>query len=133
VTKQEVVRWYAIAVGVVLVLVGLLGFVNNPIVGEPGALFVTGTVHNIVHLVTGAIALYIGFGLRGDTQVNALIGFGILYLIVLVGTLVSPNLFGILGDNRYNVSTFDHVLHLVLAVAAIGVGWWARTPERLGA
>jgi hypothetical protein len=130
VTAQETTRWYAIAVGVVLVLVGLLGFINNPIVGGQGALFVTGTVHNIVHLVTGALALYIGFGLRGQTQANWLIGFGVLYAIVLLGTLVSPTLFGILGGPEYNVSTLDHVLHLVLAVLSIVIGWRARTEGR---
>ncbi|HUR15756.1 MAG TPA: DUF4383 domain-containing protein [Candidatus Limnocylindrales bacterium] len=131
-SNQEVARWFAIATGVVLVLIGLLGFINNPIVGDPSPpnssapLFVTGTMHNIVHLVTGAVALYIGFMLKGDAQANALIGFGALYAVVLVATLLSPNLFGLLGDNRYNVNTMDHVLHLALAVLSIGIGYWAR-------
>ena len=34
-SNQEVARWFAIATGVVLVLIGLLGFINNPIVGDP--------------------------------------------------------------------------------------------------
>ena len=127
-SNQEVAKWYAAAVGAVLVLVGLLGFISNPIVGEPAnnPLFVTGTIHNVVHLVTGALALYIAFGLRGDQQATGLIGFGVLYVVVLLGTLVSPNLFGLLGPAQYNVNTMDHVLHLVLAVASIGIGWWAR-------
>ena len=131
-SNQEVARWFAIAVGVVLVLIGLLGFINNPIVGDPSPpnpsspLFVTGAMHNIVHLITGSIALYIGFVLKGDAQANALIGFGALYAVVLLATLVSPNLFGILGDNRYGVNILDHVLHLALAALSIGIGYWAR-------
>lgn len=131
-SNQEVARWFALASGAVLVLVGLLGFISNPIVGDPSPpassspLFVTGTVHNILHLVTGAIALYIGYALRGDALAQGLIGFGVLYAVVLVATLLSPNLFGLLGDNRYNVNTLDHVLHLALAVLSIGIGWWAR-------
>ena len=136
-SNQEVARWYAIAVGAVLVLIGLLGFIDNPIVGEPappdptGPVFVTGAIHNIVHLVTGAIALYIGFGLRGDAQANALIGFGALYAVVLIATLISPNLFGLLGDNRYGVNMPDHILHLALAALSIGIGYWARGRDTL--
>ena len=83
----------------------------------------TGTVHNIVHLVTGALALYIGFGLTGVNRANGLIAFGALYAVVLVLTLLDPDLFGVL---QYGVNTLDHVLHAVLAVASIGIGWWAR-------
>ena len=122
---SETARWYAILVGVVLVVVGLLGFISNPIVGEPqgNPLFVTGLVHNLVHIVTGALALYIGYGLSGLSRANALIGFGVLYAVILVLTLVSPNLFGILN---YGVNTMDHVLHAVLAVGSLAIGWWAR-------
>jgi hypothetical protein len=124
---QETAKWYAIVVGAVLVLVGLLGFISNPIVGEPtngnNPLFVTGMVHNLVHLVTGALALYIGYGLRGINRANGLIGYGILYAVVLVATLVDPDLFGILN---YPVNAPDHALHAVLAVASIAIGWMAR-------
>jgi hypothetical protein len=130
-TAADTAKWYAIVVGVVLILVGLLGFINNPIVGEPTAtstpLFVTGTVHNIVHLATGALALFIGYGMTGLNRANGLIAFGVMYALVLVLTLVDPDLFGILN---YGVNTLDHALHAVLAVASIGVGWWARNaPE----
>ena len=120
---------YAALVGVVLVVVGLLGFIGNPIVGEPAnsPIFVTGTVHNIVHLATGLLALYIAFGLSGETQANGLIGLGILYVVILVLTLVSPNLFGILGASpTYNVNAADHVLHAALAIVSLGVGYMAK-------
>jgi hypothetical protein len=39
-------------------------------------------VHNVVHLLTGLMALVIAFGLRGEQQANAVIGFGILYTII---------------------------------------------------
>ena len=44
--------------------------------------------------------------------------------------LISPNLFGILGDARYNVNVFDHVLHAGLAVISIGVWYLARSEPR---
>ena len=33
-----------------------------------GPLFVTGIMHDLVHLITGALALYIAFGLVGGQQ-----------------------------------------------------------------
>ena len=58
--------WAALA-GIVLVGAGLLGFLNTSLVGEAdSALVRTGTVHNLVHLLTGLLALYIAFGLKGE-------------------------------------------------------------------
>ena len=127
-TTADTTKYFAALIGAVLVLVGLLGFIGNPIVGEPASnpLFVTGTVHNIVHLLTGAAALYIAFGVSAAQRPTALIVLGVVYGAVLVLTLVSGNLFGILGTDAYKVNTFDHLLHALLAVASIGVGLWAR-------
>jgi hypothetical protein len=125
-TASDTAKSFAIVVGVVLVLTGVLGFIDNPIVSDPrnNPLFVTDTVHNVVHLVTGALALYIGIGMTGVARGNAMIGLGVAYGLVLLATLVSPTMFGLLPNG---VNALDHVLHLVLAVAMIGVGWLART------
>lgn len=124
-TFSNYAKWYAAAVGAVLVVVGLLGFVDNPLVGDPAnnPLFVTGMVHNLVHIATGALALYIAFGLDGVMRATWLVGFGVLYAAVLLLTLVSPQLFGLL---EHPVNAADHVLHLLLAVGSIAIGWYAR-------
>ena len=93
-------------------------------------MFPVNVVHNIVHLLTGAAALFVAFGLNAEQRPMGLIGLGVAYAGVVLLTLVSPNLFGILGDQRYNVNVADHALHLAIAAASIAVGWWARTPER---
>ena len=58
--NYSMVKGYAALVGVVLVVVGLLGFIGNPLVGDVTAtqtpLVVTGTVHNIVHLYDCSLA-----------------------------------------------------------------------------
>ena len=117
------IRAYAALVGIVLVAVGLLGFISNPIVGDGNALFLTGTVHNIVHLATGALALAIAFVVPADRQMNGVIGFGVLYLVVFVSQLVSPTLFGLLS---YPVNVADQLLHIGLAVVSFLVAWTAR-------
>lgn len=121
---------YAALIGVVLVASGLLGFINNPIVGAgptgngTGVILAANNVHNIVHLLTGVIALYIAFGLRGESQVNAILIFGILYAIIFVALLVSPTLFGLFDPIPAN--TGDHVLHAALAVASFAVWYLSK-------
>jgi hypothetical protein len=126
-SEYGLAKTYAAVVGVVLVLVGLLGFISNPIVGEPTAnnnpIFVTDAVHNVVHIASGLLLLYIAFATSGVTRANWLIGFGVLYVGVLVLTLINPELFGIFQNP---VNTADHVLHAALAFLSIGVGYMAR-------
>lgn len=125
------VKAWATLAGIVLVAVGLLGFVSNPLVGSAdGALVPTDTLHNIVHLGTGLLALGIAFGTTGKTQVDAMFGFGILYVIIFVAVLVSPNLFGLFSIPANAVL---HVIHAALAVVSLGVASMARSaaPSRI--
>ena len=118
--------WITLA-GIVLVAVGLLGFVSNPLVGSAsGALVATDAVHNVVHILTGLLALYIGLGLKGANQINGVIGFGVLYAVIFVAVLLSPNLFGLFS---VPANAVDHVIHVALAVVSLAVGYMARGNE----
>ena len=99
--------------GVVFVLVGLCGFV------APGLLGAHLTpVHNVVHLVSGAVALYFGFaGTLGAARLFDII-FGIVYgLLGVAGFLLGSG-----PDRMFNVAgllhlgTMDHVIHILLGV-----------------
>ncbi len=120
---SNVKMWAALA-GIVLVAVGLLGFVANPLVGSAsGALIPTDSLHNIVHLGTGAIALWIAFGTSGKMQVDALMGFGVLYVVIFAAVLVSPTLFGLF---TVPANVVIHIIHAALAVVSLGVAYMAR-------
>ena len=115
--------WAALA-GIVLVAAGALGFLNTSLVGtSENALLHTDNIHNIVHLLTGLLALGIAFGLKGEQLVNGVIGFGVLYVIILVAVLVSPTLFGI-----FSVAANGpiHIVHAAVAIVSLGVGFMAR-------
>jgi hypothetical protein len=115
--------WATLA-GIVLIAAGLLGFLNTSIAGsQSGALLQVDNVHNIVHLLTGLVALYIAFGLKGEQQVNGVIGFGILYVVIFVAVLVSPTLFGIFS---VAANAPIHVIHAAVAVVSLAVGYMAR-------
>lgn len=116
--------WAALA-GIVLVAVGLLGFISNPLVGSAsGALVPTDTLHNIVHLGTGALALFIAFGITGKAQVDAVMGFGILYVVIFLAVVVNPTLFGLFS---IAATPILHVIHAALAVVSLGVAYMARS------
>jgi Domain of unknown function (DUF4383) len=115
--------WAALA-GIVLLLAGALGFLNTSLVGtSDGALLRTDTVHNIVHLLTGLLALGIAFGLKGTQLVNGVIGFGVLYVIIFIAVLLSPTLFGLFSVPANGPI---HVVHAAVAIVSLGVGLMAR-------
>jgi hypothetical protein len=100
--------------GAVFVVIGILGFFNNPILG----LFEVNLVHNLVHLASGILAFV--FASKGESEARtfALI-LGVIYLLITVLGFIqgNGNLLGLVA-----VNTADNFLHLVLAVVFLGVG-----------
>ena len=74
-------RSYITLAGVIGVVTGLLGFVDNAFVGDPanGAIFATDAAHNVIHVGTGLLGLYIGLAMSGASQARGIIGFGIFH------------------------------------------------------
>ena len=52
------------------------------------------------HLVTGALAIYVAFGLMPDEQELAVTGLGLVYVAIVLLTLINGTLFGILAYPR---------------------------------
>jgi hypothetical protein len=124
--NERLGRWWMIFAGVSLIGAGLLGFIGgNPIASaDANAIFRVNAVHNIVHIATGVLALWIGLQTRGSALSMGLIGYGVLYAVVAVLLVVDPTLFGLFSDAPTNAA--DHVLHAALAIVSIGLGWMLR-------
>lgn len=100
--------------GVVLALVGLLGFFNNPVLG----IFPVNALHNIVHLASGILAIV--FAMQGEAQAVMLAKvLGVVYLLVAVLGLIAPSLI----DSLIKVNGADNILHLLLAAVFLWVGF----------
>jgi hypothetical protein len=110
----------AVVFGVVFVLVGLLGFISNPIVGAEG-FFVTDAIHNVVHLLVGVILLIAG-SKSAAAAGKALMIFGIVYLVLAVNGFISSDM--LLGFVAAN--TNDTWLHLVLGIVLLLAGLSGR-------
>jgi len=124
--NEQLGRYWMIVAGIALIGAGLLGFVaGNPIASESeSALFRVNAAHNLVHILTGGLALAIAFGTRGMQLANGLLGFGVLYAVVAVLLIVDPTLFGVFSDTPTNAA--DHVLHGALAIVSLTLGYMLR-------
>ncbi len=119
---MEATRLYAQVTGVTLLLLGLVGLAVG------GGRFLGLNIEiaeDIIHLLAAAVALYAGFGERvsiGPARAYARI-FGAIYLLLGILGFIVPDLFGLLGDEGYNI--IDNIVHLVLGALGLFVGFAA--------
>lgn len=113
----EIQKIVAMVFGAVLLLVGVLGFFMNPILG----LFGVNTAQNILHLVGGVVGLWLGYNGSGKafnmwlgyiSGVVALLGF-----VPVTATLLAT----LLGINLAIT-----VLHAAIAVVTLGVAYGVK-------
>jgi len=108
--------------GIVLVLIGILGFFTSPILG----IFAVNTLHNIIHLLTGGILLVGAYmaGGRNARMTNMVLGF-VYLLVALVGFLNVESINHLVGNgaNDGGVVIADAVLHALLAVVLLVVSF----------
>lgn len=98
-------------ISIVLLVVGVLGFFSDPLLG----IFAVDPLHNIVHLLTGVLGL-LSLSMDWD-QMFAKV-FGVVYAVVAVLGFWMGGLLGMM------MNTADNVLHLVLAAAFLCLGFW---------
>lgn len=109
----------ASVLGIIFVLVGLLGFVSNPLVGENG-LFMTNGLHNLVHLLFGVI-LIVAARKSQASAASWLKILGIVYLVLAVlGFLLAPSGPSLFGLVMLNAA--DNWLHAVLGIVLLVAG-----------
>ena len=134
----KLVRTFAMTVGAVFLLVGVLGFVpgitthysSMSFAGHmSGAkllgIFQISILHNIVHLLFGVAGLVMGR--RADTAATYLVGGGVIYIVLWIyGLLVSAGS----KANFVPLNTADDWLHLVLGLGMIALGIVGRNAMR---
>lgn len=110
-------RQYAQVVGIVLLIIGMAGV----FLGEQPLLGVVNIdiAEDIVHLLTGAFLVYLGFFQRDAGTTRRLVGgLGFVYGLVGVLGFVTPQLFGLLP---HGYSVVDNLIHLAVGVVSIAV------------
>jgi len=129
-TERSAVQKAALAVGIVFLLVGLLGFIpgvtsNYDELGAAGrhsealllGIFQVSILHNIVHVLFGVAGIMLAR--RSDTARTYLLAGGAIYLVLWVYGLVVGH------DSAANfvpVNNADNWLHLLLGIGMIALG-----------
>ncbi len=114
----------AIVFGLTFVVVGLMGFVENPIASEYG-FFQANWAHNLVHLITGAIFLLGAVNYPGQEKRFVLYSGYFYGLVALLGFVWPGDM--LLGFIHINEP--DRWLHVVLALAIVAAGVLCSTPQ----
>ena len=124
-------RLYCTLFGIVLVIVGILGFfyeasfsTGDDLATDEvfGILGVNGW-HNLVHIASGLVLL----AAAGSAARSVALAFGLVYVIIAIwGFLETEGGYGAILD-LIPVNTEDNVLHLIIGLTGLGAG--AATPK----
>lgn len=108
--------------GIVFLVIGVLGFV--PGIASDGHLlgiFEIDALHNVIHLLSGLIALVVAFKSDAAARMYFKI-FGVVYLLVTILGFVQGSVLGL-----FDVNMADNALHLVIAALALWVGFGMKS------
>ena len=120
---------FAMIFGWIFIVLGLLGFFSNPLVGSSsGALFMADTAHNLVHLISGIVLLWVAYGASHKAG-SILKILGVIYvLLALIGFFSSTG--SVLGLVMVNAA--DNWLHLIFGLLFIWGAMSRRSAMAMG-
>lgn len=103
--------------GIVLVLVGVAGFfVDGTLI-----VFQVDTIHNIIHLLSGVVAIAAASSGESYSRMY-LIVFGLVYgVVTIIGFAMGGDILGL-----FQVNQADNYLHAAIAVVCLGVGFGGK-------
>lgn len=120
--------------GVVFIIVGIAGFVKPDLLGTHLSL-----VHNLIHIASGAVALYLGFAGSAKAAKTFCLVFGVVYLLLgvvgfLLGQPGTPTMEGMAADTKLwkvlpgtlELGQMDHIVHILLGVVFLAGGVLGR-------
>lgn len=120
------VKTMAVLFGIVFLVIGVLGFVpgvttDHMLLG----IFHVNAAHNVVHLLSGAVALFCGMSSISASRMYFRI-FGVIYgLVAVMGFMVGDGmLLGLISNN-----TADTWLHVGISAVSLLLGFMPAPAE----
>jgi len=117
----------ALIIGVIFIAVGLLGFIDNPIIANSDqAIFHADRTHSLVHIVSGVLFVLIAMAAPASAG-TFLVLFGIVYLVIGILGVTSIGDAGmtkVLGFLHVNAA--DNYLHIALGIVIAVAGLATR-------
>jgi hypothetical protein len=115
----------ATVLGVIFILVGLLGFAVPDLMGMH-----LSAAHNVIHLISGALALYFGLAATDAAAKVFCICFGAIYaLLGLVGFVGGggPEASLTVIQGHLVLSRMDHIVHIILGAVFLFGGLYKKS------
>lgn len=113
----------ALVIGFIFIAVGLLGYVDNPIIGvSDNVIFHADSTHNLVHIISGGLFVLIAIAAPSMAR-TFLVIFGIVYLAIgIIGlmNIGSGDMTEVLGF--LHVNSNDNYLHIGLGILILLAG-----------
>ncbi|HLA74356.1 MAG TPA: DUF4383 domain-containing protein [Gammaproteobacteria bacterium] len=113
------VKIFCKVMGFILIVAAIIGFVNPQFLGLHLSAW-----HSVIHLISGAVALYFGYLASLSTARTFCWVFGAVYLILGLLGFIAPSLMAAILQAQPSVNlAADNVLHLLLGVAFLAAGF----------
>ncbi len=138
-STRSVVQNTCVGLGIFLVLTGLIGLLIPGFMGMHLSM-----THNLIHIVSGALALWAGFADESRRAYTLSVVFGSLYgLLAIAGFIIGvpgyPGV-GYMAADQYlwrvipnilEYGTMDHTVHLILSAAFLlaAYSWKKRSKD----
>ena len=111
--------------GVAFLLVGVAGFAKPTLLG-----FHLGPAHNLVHIVSGVIALYFGFagslsGAKGFCLIFGVVFMALGFLGMALGDAAMNRMWHV---GPLTLAMADHGLHILLGAVFLAGGLFTKNP-----
>jgi len=124
-------QWYCLIAGLLLLLVGVLGFISDSQFdtgeGIDGDLFLgleVNGIHNLIHVASGLVLL--AASPRRSSARAVAIAFGAVYgVVAIIGLVDGSDVLGL-----FPVNPADNVLHVALSALGILAGAISRSDDR---
>ncbi len=110
-------KTYAVLIGAVLLIIGLLGFAKN---NQDLFGLHFNNIHNTIHVLSGMIGLWAGFGKSASGPRLFAQVFGVVYtLVAVMGFAHVPASI----NDMLNLNPLYNVIHLVVGLLGIAAGF----------
>jgi type III secretory pathway component EscU len=111
---QKAAKWF----GWIILLIGILGFIPGVVTpdGLLFGIFAVNPIHNIIHILTGLLALFSASSFTATKSFFKI--FGVIYLLITLLGLFSGSILGL-----FAVNMADNLLHVVITLVALYYGF----------
>lgn len=138
--NRTTVQKVCIGMGYVFVLIGILGVISPGLMGMHLSLS-----HNLIHVLSGAISLWVGYSDEWKKSYNFCVIFGVVYGLLGIAGFVfgepaypsvgnmeaNENLFRVI-PNVLEFGTMDHVVHILISFVFLATAYFWKRSHNVG-